>query len=164
MDERFLTFFIVVAAVAGLLAWYLSLRHRKALMEHEERMAALEKGAGIPAAPESTPGSVRTYLLRGMIWAFAGVALSVLLLGVSLSDRRPEPAESRMVRAQQLSVRVGIPLEQAVRVIEQDHSAGYRGGMSPAAALIGLVPVAVGLAYLLFYATDERRKRRSESA
>jgi hypothetical protein len=159
MDERFLGFILVVFTIAGLVAWYMALRYRKILMLHNERMAALEKGVPVPVVNPTAPWSVRTYFLRGLLWTFSGVALSVFILGLSLATQRPESAQSRLERAHYLSRQLEIPLDQATRAIEQDQGRTDRRGVSTASALIGLVPVGVGLAYLVFYFTDERRMR-----
>jgi hypothetical protein len=64
-------------------------------------------------------------------------------------------------RARTLSQNLEIPIDQAKRIIEQDQAAQ---GMPAGVALLGVVPLAVGLAYLVFYYTDESRKRLAAEA
>ncbi len=62
-------------------------------------------------------------------------------------------------------LRLSDDLPQILSVIEKDKDlTRRRDGISPAVAWIGLVPISVGLAYLVFYYTDERRRRAAESA
>jgi len=132
------------------------LRHRNQEMLHRERLAALEKGAEIrPTTREPLPWSPRIYLLRGLIWSFTGGALVIGLLGLSWASYRPhqESAQSLAFEARSVSQSLGIPMEQAREIVAKDEAAraGQYDGPGPAVALLGLIPLAVGLAYLIFY-------------
>jgi len=148
--------FVLVLAV-------LYLRYRQKLMLHQERMSALEKGAAIPLGPELAPWSPRAYLLRGLIWIFSGAALIICLLGLAWSSQRPQPAEFVAMRAREISRSLDIPIDQARQIAEKDQ-ATERTGMPPGIAMLGVVPLAVGLAYLVFYFTDDSRKRLAAEA
>jgi hypothetical protein len=151
----------VVFPVFGLILAALLMRNRQQYLLHQERMAALEKGTAIPLGPEPAPWSPRAYLLRGLIWSFGGVALIVCLLGISWSSQRPPSAVDESYRARALSQNLDIPLDQARRVVEKDQG---RTGMPAGVALLGVVPLAVGLAYLVFYFTDDSRKQLAAEA
>jgi hypothetical protein len=143
--------FVVVLAV-------LYLRYRQKLMLHQERMSALEKGTSIPLGPEPAPWSPRVYLLRGLIWSFSGAGLIVCLLGLAWASQRPQSATIVAMRAREISQALQIPIDQARQIAEKDQ-ATEKQGMPPGIAVLGVVPLAVGLAYLLFYFTDDSRKR-----
>ena len=133
-------------------------RHRNQEMEHQERLAALEKGTSMPAGPAPAPWSPRVYLLRGLIWTFVGAALTVALLGAAISDKRTyhESADQMAWHARNVAQTLQIPIEQAREIVARDEAtrlADYHG--APAAiALFGLIPLAVGLAYLVFYRSE----------
>ena len=158
---------ILVALVAFLvLALVLAMlysRYRQKLMLHQERMSALEKGTSIPLGPEPAPWSPRVYLLRGLIWTFSGAALIVCLLGLAWASSRPQSATLVAMRAREISHSLEIPIDQARQIAEKDQAA-ERQGMPLGIALLGVIPLAVGLAYLLFYFTDDSRKRLAAEA
>ena len=153
---------ILVALVAFLvLALVLAMlysRYRQKLMLHQERMSALEKGTSIPLGPEPAPWSPRVYLLRGLIWTFSGAALIVCLLGLAWASSRPQSATLVAMRAREISRSLEIPIDQARQIADKD-GAAERQGMPLGIALLGVIPLAVGLAYLVFYFTDDSRKR-----
>jgi hypothetical protein len=140
---------IVVLAV-------LYLRYRGQQMLHEERMAALEKEAAVPTVWGRDPWTPHVYLLRGLIWSFSGAALLICLFGLAVSSRRPESAESMAYRAQALSRNLGVALDQARQMVDKDEPDRTQG-MPLGVALLGLIPLGVGLAYLMFYRSDESR-------
>jgi len=146
---------IVLIGAFALIFLVLYQRHRNQQMFHQERLAALEKGAAVPAAPVPAPWSPRVYLLRGLIWSFGGAALFIFLLGVAASHR-PESAQEMAWHAKQVSDTLNIPLDQARQIVEKDQA--ERGDMPAALALLGLIPLGVGLAYLVFYYSDPARK------
>ncbi len=146
---------ITIAALIIVLA-SLFLRYRQLQMLHKERLAALEKGITGPIDQMLAPRSPRVYLLRGLMWSFAGTALIIFLLGIAISSRRPEPAELETWRAKGLEQSMHISSEEARQIVEKDRE-WRRFGYPLSAALIGLIPVGVGVAYLVFYYTDTRR-------
>lgn len=150
----------ITAAGLCVVALFLFFRHRNQQLEHQERMAALEKGAALPPRP-LPQWSPRVYLLRGLIWTAVGAAISIALLGASLSDHRHyhERPEYLAQRAKDVSLNLQIPIEQARQIVEKDEAQRIAEdtGMPPAIALFGLIPLAVGLAYLVFYRTEASR-------
>jgi cbb3-type cytochrome oxidase subunit 3 len=158
-DSMAFVFVLLLGLVLILAVAYL--KHRKQAMLHEERMAALEKGTAIPLGPEPAPWSPRAYLLRGLIWSFSGVALIVCLLGIAWSTQRPYAAVYTAYRAKTVSKSFDIPLDQARQIVDEEQAAR---GMPAGVAVLGVVPLAVGLAYLVFYFTDDSRKRLAAGA
>ena len=146
---------ISIAALIIVLA-SLFLRHRQLQMLHKERLAALEKGITGPIGQTLAPRSPRVYLLRGLIWSFAGTALVIFLLGIAISSRRPETTEFETWLAKGLAESLNISPEEARQIVEKDRK-WRQSGYPLTVALIGLIPVGVGVAYLVFYYTDTRR-------
>ncbi len=160
-----LSMLVVVLAI-------LWLRYRNQQMQHQERMAALEKGIQVvPASRPPVPWSPRVYLLRGLIWSLTGAALTGGLLGVALTASRPTlpiSVERMTIKAKTVSRNLEIPMNQAMEIVKNDEDARMArqrvNQMPPAIALFGLIPFGVGLAYLIFYYTDESRKKREDDA
>ena len=144
-------FLFVVTLVA------LNLRFRRRLLEHTERMAAMEKGLAFPDAgffgQAPSPWDPRMYMLRGMIWSLAGVGMMIALAGISLTVHRTPSAEERVYQWQRL--RGMGATEQQMRQADDDMA--ERGRIPLAFCLVGLVPLGVGVAYLMFstYSTME---------
>jgi len=145
---------ILVVAFLAFLGLILFLRHREAMLRHQERLTALEKGMAVPLAETRASKLPRIYLLRGLQWLFVGLSISLLLLSMSAANRRPLSLESRLSRAQLLKAQ-GASEEQVGQYLK---SAGDEmDGMPYAAASLGLVPMSVGLAYLVFYRKETER-------
>jgi hypothetical protein len=150
-------FLILLIATQVVIFVALYFRHRNLQMFHQERMAALEKGTTIPIGHALAPWSPRIYLLRGLLWSFAGAALIISLLGIAAATRRPESAESTLWRAKSLAQSLNMSAEEAKQIIEKDRDTG-RNGMPRSVALLGLIPLGVGLAYLVFYYAGDIRR------
>ena len=126
-------------------------------MLHQERMAALEKGVAIPLSAPERAANPRAYLLRGLMWTLSSAGLIVCLLGFALSDQnRSESAANMAYRARDLSRSLDISLLDAQQIVEKDRT---RNSMPFSVGLIGLVPLGVGIAYLVFYKEEESRAR-----
>lgn len=151
----FLICVLIATQVVILTALYL--RHRNRQMFHQERMMAIEKGTSVPIGYALPPWSPRVYLLRGLLWSFAGAALIISLLGIAASTHRPESAEDTLLRAKTLVLSLNISVEEAKQIAEKDKEA-REAGMPSSAALLGLIPLAVGLGYLVFYYAGESRR------
>lgn len=155
--EMFFT--VLVLTAAGIIIWSLNIRYRRQELRHKERMSALEKGAQLPAEPAETPPapwSPRVYLLRGLIWLFSGIGLSTFLLGLSLSiGSRPETLEDRLWVAQRLRSN-GAP-EEEVKQYLSESKGSMRREIPEGVALIGLIPMGVGIAYLIYYRGEQNR-------
>lgn len=152
-----LLFVVIMFSALVLVVVMLVLRHRNQQFLHQERMAALEKGTTVPAGPAPAPWSARVYLLRGLMWSMGGAALIVFLFGLAASSHRPASGESIMWRAKTLSQSSDIPLDQARQIVEKDE-ANQPDRMPSSVALLGLIPLAVGLAYLVFYYSGNKEK------
>ena len=149
----FLLFVVVMTAVSFLPALYV--RFKKEQMRHQERMTALEKGAELPPLQlerAEAPWSPLVYLLRGLIWLFCGMGLSASALGIAQGTKHEEPLEWRMERAQDLRQR-GVP---EVEVQKLMNSSRELKALPEGAALLGLIPFGVGLAYLIFYREEKK--------
>ncbi len=151
-------FFGMAAAAAVIIVWSLTLRYKRQELRHRERMTAIEKGAPIPEEPPErppVPWSPRVYLLRGLIWLFTGLGLSIFLLGLSISiGNRPQTYEDRLWRANQFR-REGVPEEQVKDFLSR--SEPVRKDFPEGVALIGLIPIGVGLAYLIYYRGESKK-------
>jgi hypothetical protein len=153
-----LFFFLMVATAAVIIVWSLMLRYKRQELRHRERMAALEKGAPIPEEPPErppVPWSPRVYLLRGLIWLFTGLGLSIFLLGLSFTiSNRPQTYEDRLWRANQFR-REGVPEDQVKDFLSRNEP--VRREFPEGVALIGLIPIGVGLAYLIYYRGESKK-------
>lgn len=160
MDEPGIVITLAFLIVMTIVVSALYFRYRKHQMFHQERLAALEKGVPIPNAHTPEPWSPRVYLLRGLQWALGGIALTVFLLGIALATQTPQSRESALRRANYLAANTDISIEEAKKVIEQDRNSQLNG-MPSSVALLGLIPVSIGAAYLIFYYTGNRRETDS---
>jgi hypothetical protein len=78
---------IILGIGIGMLALILNYRKRKEIfaLYHQERMAAIEKGIDCPPWPdrlladEAASPSPRRHLLKGLVWLFVGIAVTVAL-------------------------------------------------------------------------------------
>ena len=142
---------------AAILIWALNLRYRNRELQHRERMAAIEKGGSVPALTDSSEmgSSPRGYLLRGMILLFTGVGLVVCLLGISLTTRTSTSLGDRIYQARYLK-EIGATPEQ-IQTALNDTTAVY--SVPPGVAMLGIIPAAVGLAYLIFYRSEVSRSK-----
>ena len=158
MDPRV----VELLTVTGVILVLLYIRYKNLELRHQERMTALEKGAALPLAPEPVPPSPRIYLLRGLIWLFAGISLTVFLFFVTSVIKTGErdrwaSLEMKYWRIQQLR-RQGFPEEQLKELLAGQPPAPREQNPRPL-ALVGLIPIGVGLAYLIFYSSEEKRLR-----
>ena len=75
---EYIWFPLVTACVFGFVGFRQWLRHQQRAMVHRERLAALEKGADLPAWPDEAPsrfdfGLDSVLLLSGLIWLAIGL-------------------------------------------------------------------------------------------
>jgi uncharacterized membrane protein len=153
---------LITLSVAVLIFYSLFLRYRKRDLQHKERLAALEKGMPLPELHEARSSwSPRVYLLRGMMWLFGGIAIVVFLAAVTGSSPRHRSLENRLDRAENLN-RLGATDEQ---IKQAESEPEENNGPPPAISLLGLIPIGVGLAYLIFYRSESKQieVRRHES-
>ena len=149
---------IMVLSAAAIIIWSLVLRYKRQQLRHQERMAALEKGAELPierAERAPAPWSPRIYLLRGLIWLFTGIGLTVFLFGISVSvGAHQETIEDRLFRAQNLRHN-GATEDEVKQLINSKEP--VRKDFPEGFALIGLIPIGVGLAYIIYYRGEDKR-------
>jgi hypothetical protein len=150
---------ICVVVFTGLCIIFFGLlfRHHKLQLAHSERMAALEKGIAVPTGQAAAPWSPRVYLLRGLVWTFVGIALTLGLFVVAVAShtRHIESAEFMSIRARTVSQNLQIPIDQARQIVEKDDEERAKAEVPPIAlAFFGLIPLGVGLAYLVFYRSE----------
>ena len=149
---------MMVLSAAAIIIWSLVLRYKRQQLRHQERMAAIEKSAELPAEPAErapAPWSPRIYLLRGLIWLFTGIGLTVFLFGLSLSvGAHQETIEDRLWRAQNLR-RNGATEDEVKQLINSKEP--VRKDFPEGFALIGLIPIGVGLAYIIYYRGEDKR-------
>ena len=137
-------------AGAAVVSWSLYLQYRRRELQHRERMAALEKGAELPAFTDverRAPWSPRVYVFRGMVWLFSGVTFMIFLFAISRPQNRPKSTQEKIAIARELK-------EKDVtdgQIREAQNEPVRSDGLPWQAGLIGLVPIGVGLAYLIFY-------------
>jgi len=119
MNPEVIAVFIPIVGIimgVGIAIVAIGSRHRQQLqrveLRHKERVVAMEKGLELP--PELADTDVRRprYLLKGLVWTFAGVAAY-------------------------------FPLESLA---------------GPDESMLAIVPVAIGLAYLIFYWVQGRHE------
>jgi len=149
---------MMVAVAAVIIVWSLILRYKRQELRHRERLVALEKGAPLPEEPlerPPVPWSPRVYLLRGLIWLFTGLGLSIFLLGLSMTiGSRTQTYEDRLWRANQFR-HEGVPEDQVKDFLARNEP--VRKEFPEGVALIGLIPIGVGLAYLIYYRGESRK-------
>jgi hypothetical protein len=133
------------------LGMVVALRHKRAVLHHEERMAAIEKGGQALALDEErpkAPWSPRVYLLRGMLWLFVGMAIVIMFASIAVTAAHPASLSWWLSEAQSLKTQ-GANDEQIRQFLSDE--AKRNDGPPIGLALVGLVPIGVGFAYLLFY-------------
>jgi hypothetical protein len=146
--------FVIFGSVTSLIAYglTLSVRYRRRVLQNQERMAALEKGVPLPELIEEqmAPWSGRIYLLRGMMWLFSGIAIVVFLSAIVAYSHETPRMESRLYRMQELRS-LGATEEQIQEAEKEPFHAVPEG-----IAFLGLVPIGIGLAYLISYAVERK--------
>jgi hypothetical protein len=149
---------VLLVSVAATIAWSLALRFRRRELQHREWMAALEKGMPLPdlARLEGPMTAPRVYLLQGLIWLFAGVALSVFLVAFWWTSWDRPPVANLSRDAQNLRD-LGYSQQEIRGLLPFDP--GSRPDFPVGVCLLGLVPVGVGIAYLAFYRVELKRTR-----
>ena len=95
---EYLWFPLFVASVLAYIAFRQWLRHQQRVMVHRERLAALEKGADLPAWPDEAPsrfdfGMDSLLLLSGLIWlaiGLGGMLAAFVIVGHPQVQRIPD--------------------------------------------------------------------------
>ena len=95
---EYIWFPLIIASVLGFVGFRQWLRHQQRAMVHRERLAALEKGADLPAWPDESPsrsafGLDSLVLLSGLIWlaiGLGGMFATWLIVSDPMVQRRPD--------------------------------------------------------------------------
>lgn len=150
--EAALFFLILFFLVGVIVVITLNNRFRVREIEHKETLAALEKGVDLPAR-QSAPWTPRTYLLHGMIWLFAGITSFVAIAAISLTSIRPQTVEEKLHTAS--IIRAGGATPDEIQLLMNDRQS--KPQLPVGLAFLGLIPVGVGLAYLIFYRVESKK-------
>ncbi len=137
-----------------LLAIIMAFRFKQRELQHRERMAAIEKGAALPVL--ENPWRPTSLLLRGMMWLFSGFGLVLFLLAISLAGPKDITAADRVQKAN-WAKNAGATEDQVREIMSERQQPGLPAGFS----LIGLIPIGVGLAYLITYRKESTLKTAS---
>jgi hypothetical protein len=148
-----LVFFIVLFIFVGAIVFVtLNNRFRERELVHKETLAALEKGVDLPVR-QSAPWTARTYLLHGMIWLFAGLAAIFAISAVAVTARHPVTMQERLYAVTDARARGATPEELDILLKAPREEERIPIGLG----LLGLIPVGIGLAYLIFYRVESRK-------
>lgn len=140
-------------SAAAILISSLMFRFRRREFQHKEWLTAIEKGLPLPVGSDLgiPSGGARPYLLRGLLWLFSGIGVLVFLAGVSFTTNASKTTMEKAVQSQRLK-RMGAS-EELIRQVQNDTTP--QNSFPRAFCLIGLVPIGVGLAYLVFYRSEK---------
>ncbi|MGO9241630.1 MAG: hypothetical protein ACLQBJ_12545 [Bryobacteraceae bacterium] len=147
---------LFVAGGLALLMVVMVLRHGRAVLRHQERLQVIEHGGVLPSLDEErpkAPWSPRVYLLRGMMWLYTGIAITIMIGAMSVSHSRPLDMSDKLARIR--DVRNSGATEQQLQQYTRELDA-QRNGMPLGAATVGLIPIGVGVAYLMFYRKEKQ--------
>jgi hypothetical protein len=149
-----LQFFLFTLLIVGAIVVFMILasRYNARELQHKEMIAALEKGVDL-LLPQTQPWTPRTYLLRGMVWLFAGLASMVALFAVAATSGEPVPLQAKLSAVRDARAQGATPEE--VQMILNDR--GSEQHRPVGIALLGLIPSGVGLAYLIFYRIESKK-------
>jgi hypothetical protein len=154
MEGAVMLFLFFVSTIAGTLYY----RHKRAEMVHRERMTAMEKGVDFPIFEPNAASMdpIRRNLLFGLIWLFSGAGLAIFLFALSVTIPHSGTVSLAESQAKVEALRKLGASDDELRRIIYDQS---RGGPSIPIGLatIGLIPMGVGLAYLVFYGVERKR-------
>ncbi len=150
--EAALFFLVIFLFVGAIVVVTLNNRFRERELEHKETIAALEKGVPVPVR-QSAPWTARTYLLHGMIWLFAGLAAVIAISAVAITARRPVTMQERLNAVTDSRNRGATPSELEILLNSPREEERIPIGLG----LLGLIPVGIGLAYLIFYRVESRK-------
>jgi hypothetical protein len=145
------TIFVVLLFAFFAVFVALAYRYHVRDLDHQQTMAAIEKGVN-PPLPRSAPWTPRTYLLHGMIWLFAGLGAFLALSAVAVTSRHQYPAEMT-VRAATEAREHGATPEEVQMILKGREEEGIPIGLG----FLGLIPIGVGLAYLIFYKVESKK-------
>jgi hypothetical protein len=149
-----LQFFLFTLLIVGAIVVFMILasRYNARELQHKEMIAALEKGVDLPTRP-SAPWTPRTYLLHGMIWLFVGLTSLAALFALAVTSNQPQSVEMKL-RAVNNARAGGATPEEIQMLLNDPHPAQ---GLPIGIGFLGLIPIGVGLAYLIFYRVESKK-------
>ena len=164
MNSDQVMFLVLAGCALAFLIMVLILRHRRAVLRHQERLQVIERGGVLPPLYEErpkAPWTPRAYLLRGMLWLYTGIAITIMLGAISVSASRPPSMSSKVWQVKNLRDNGATEqqIQQYMREADND-----REGMPLGAATIGLIPIGVGIAYLMFYRKEQQTPATTRDA
>jgi hypothetical protein len=120
----------------------------------KRRVQRGQPGVDLPALTDAaeTPWTPRVYLLRGLMWLLSGIAIAIFLVGVSFTSRRIERPDEQMWRVQGMKRTLDLSDEQVKALLAE--SPRQHEGVPLPIALFGLIPAAIGAAYLIVYRVE----------
>jgi hypothetical protein len=127
-----------------------------------ERITAIEKGVPLPDTGDGETGltgqrhSPREHLLRGMMWLFSGIALTGALFAIASTQGRPLTAQEKVQRATDARVRGATEREIELLLNDPNVRTGIGAELPAGVAFIGLIPVGVGIAYLIYFGMERK--------
>jgi hypothetical protein len=146
---------LITLLIVGCIAVFMILasRYNARELQHKETLAALEKGVQVPAPP-AAPWTPRTYLLSGMIWLFVGLTAMFALFALAATSAQPPSLEGKLHEANLARSSGSTPEEVQMILREAPHATQP---IPFGIGFLGLIPVGVGLAYLIFYRVESKK-------
>jgi len=160
MDSKQVVFLVLAGFALAFLTLVLILRHRRDVLRHQERLQVIERGGVLPSLDEErpkAPWTPRAYLLRGMLWLYTGIAITIMLGAISVSVSRPPSMSSKVWQVKNLRDNGATEqqIQQYVREADND-----REGLPLGAATIGLIRSAWASRTWCSTARNSRRPRQ----
>jgi hypothetical protein len=150
--------FFLIFIAAFVIMPILVVRYRRLELRHQERLIAMEKGAVLPPEPPEAVPTIETYQLRGLVWLAAGIGISLMLFIMLpfIANRNPNDVSMRESQLKQLDYS-----KEEIReaMVHEDQRWESQRQRSRGLAALGLPPIAVGIAYLVFYQQQKRRQQ-----
>ncbi len=131
----------------------MAFRYKKRELEHRERMIAMERGTPMPAPlinVEPQPWRPTSLLRRGLMWSLSGLGMMIFLFAISMAGPREIPVAGRVQSANTAKMNGASEAQ-----IEQIMNDKQERGLQPQFSLIGLIPIGVGVAYLITYRKEK---------
>jgi hypothetical protein len=118
---------------------------------HTERMAMIERGMALP----QPPSRAHRYSLWGQLFLLVGISLLVVVVGYGYGTAEPLPEANKFARMQEYQ-KAKVPPETLERIRrELDQQSRY--DINPSAAWLALLPITIGIGYLLMARMERRR-------
>lgn len=162
-----IVFLGITWGVVNIFSLYFRFKNRK--LQQEERLHAIEKGHSVSELalePVEAP-EIRPYYRRGLMWSLLGVAVVIVLAGLhyTIEPNRPslewQVYEAKRLREDLKSNPEAPPIpEDRIQALVKDEAEQerQRSKLPLGLALLGLLPLAVGVSYLIYDREEQRVK------